>query len=263
MEIRTCRENITPEKAKTLLGNNPTNRPHRLDHSKYLANEMICGHWRFNGDPIRVCEDGRVMDGQHRLMAVILSGITIDSNITYGLPWEVFKTIDTGRRRSAADVLAINGEKNCKNLSAALCCVDRYLTGRVKHANKYSNSEVAGLLEQHPLVRESIPVGSGLNRLAPQSIVSACHYLFSQKNAPEAARFFSDLQSGSMLAEGDPVFALRTTLIRNSMSKTKMGNVHVFAVIIKAWNYRRQGKRSVVLQFKSHGDIQEKFPEIL
>jgi hypothetical protein len=67
------------------------------------------GEWDLNGQTIKVSVDGALLDGQHRLEAVVHSGVTISSVVVRGLSPAARDTIDTGRRRRLADVLAIEG----------------------------------------------------------------------------------------------------------------------------------------------------------
>lgn len=64
-------ETITPEIAKTMLGENVNNRRISRDNVNLFAREIRNGEWRFNGEAIKFGKDGRLLDGQHRLLAVI------------------------------------------------------------------------------------------------------------------------------------------------------------------------------------------------
>lgn len=64
-------ETITPDIAKTMLGENVNNRRISHDNVNMFAREMRNGEWRFNGEAIKFSKDGRLLDGQHRLLAVI------------------------------------------------------------------------------------------------------------------------------------------------------------------------------------------------
>ena len=61
------------------------------------AHQMKKGLWDVNGEGIIIAESGRLLNGQHRLHAVIKSGKTIQSVVIYGVEEEAFKTIDTGK----------------------------------------------------------------------------------------------------------------------------------------------------------------------
>ena len=101
---------ITPEHASDLLANhNPSNR--RLDnrHAAFLAREMDRGTFRpDNGDTIRIDTDGNVLDGQHRLAAVVRIGKPVDMLVAYDVDRDAFSTVDIGKPRTVQDIVAID-----------------------------------------------------------------------------------------------------------------------------------------------------------
>ena len=69
--------NVTPEKAKELikLGRNNTMFPHKV--TKY-KNMMLSGEWKDGlGDPL-IIKNNVLLDGRHRLTAIIESGLTFN-----------------------------------------------------------------------------------------------------------------------------------------------------------------------------------------
>ena len=110
--IQFEKELITPSKAKTYLEANTNNRNVKDRHVLKLSNEMKSGRWKQDtAETIKISKTGRILDGQHRLMAVIQSGVSIYFHVAKGLNEEVFDVIDTGSNRSAADVFKINHAK--------------------------------------------------------------------------------------------------------------------------------------------------------
>lgn len=69
------------------------------------SEDMQLGAWPFAGDPIRRNTNGDVIDGQHRLTAIRESGETQIMLMVDGLDQSVMAAIDTGRRRSLADLV--------------------------------------------------------------------------------------------------------------------------------------------------------------
>src|SRR5882757_5791751 len=65
------------------------------------ANDMSKGNWVANGETIKVAENGRIPDGQHRLWACINSGANFDTLLVSGFKESeidrVFVTTDIGR----------------------------------------------------------------------------------------------------------------------------------------------------------------------
>lgn len=139
---------ITPDMASDLLNKNTGNRPIKKQHLEFICEEIRCGRWQVNGDAIRIAIDGTLIDGQHRLAAVVRTGISITTMIVSGVEKSAFETIDSGASRSNADTLAVLGEKNTRNLAAALLLVKDLLDGNTSfaHVIKTSNTEIIGLI---------------------------------------------------------------------------------------------------------------------
>lgn len=253
---------ITPALAQQMLTEkNVLNRPIRDKHVAALAKDMAEGRWKVNGDTICLGKT-RLIDGQHRLWAVVMSEVTIQSFVVEGLDDDVFDTKDVGRRRTAADTLAVRGEKNIHRLSAALVMVDKYMTGRADISVAYSNEEVSALLDKYPGMRDCIQSSIKVSGLLPGSVVDACYYLFSQVDRALADDFIEKLKRGSGLVEGDPWYTLRERLLQNSLAKAKLSKPYLFAICIKAWNAKRTGHKLKVLVWRMGGDAPEAFPVI-
>jgi hypothetical protein len=66
-----------------------------------------------------------------------------------------------------------------------------------------------------------------------------------------------------MAGEGDPVLALRELLLRDAAihGKSRMSDVLVLALTIKAWNAYRAGEPVSLLRWRAGGHAAEEFPE--
>jgi len=89
--------------------------------NKYAA-EMSAGTWyEDTADVIRTCTfNGRafvVLDGQHRLHAIVKSGITQKTFVATGVPPEAFKYVDVGATRTLQHMMVANGWENPQALS--------------------------------------------------------------------------------------------------------------------------------------------------
>lgn len=127
--------NVDPALATKWLENNFRNRPVKEDVVQAYARDMINGVWVPTHQGIAFNDRDELIDGQHRLLAIVMSGLTIRMMVTFGLPSEIpqkemttMDAVDRGRTRSVADQLKIqHGFKNggviasmCSNL-AGLC----------------------------------------------------------------------------------------------------------------------------------------------
>lgn len=96
---------ISPDVAAAMLERNiETNRGVRSTYVHQLAHEMKQGRFvSGNGQTIVVTKDGTLIDGQHRLHAIIESGQTYEFPIVTVDNERAFKTIDVGTPRRVGD----------------------------------------------------------------------------------------------------------------------------------------------------------------
>jgi hypothetical protein len=105
--METIIEIITPEKAEEYLFFNSGNRALRKSHIVKLASEMKQGNWQCTHQGIAFNDKGVLIDGQHRLHAVKMSGVCVKMQVTRGVntPDHLSLKIDLSARRSTGDLL--------------------------------------------------------------------------------------------------------------------------------------------------------------
>jgi hypothetical protein len=96
---------IGPEEARALLAANIDNRKLRPGRVRFYADTMAQGGWHLTHQGIAFSVDGKGVDLQHRLNAIIESGCTVPMMVTEGLKPEAFEAIDQHERRSMHDAL--------------------------------------------------------------------------------------------------------------------------------------------------------------
>lgn len=107
METKT--ELITPEKAEKYLNMNKGNRSLRVGVVEKYAYDMKTGNWTECVVPITFYEDGDIADGQHRLYAIVESGVAVKFLVLRGFPRTAGLNIDTGVARNLVDNAKIAG----------------------------------------------------------------------------------------------------------------------------------------------------------
>lgn len=98
---------VTPEIAAHWLASNTSNRPLRKSLVRDYAAQMKGGEWLVTHQQIaftgNLTSPGRLIDGQHRLSAVILSGASVRMAVAFGVDEKTFMVTDRGATRSAGD----------------------------------------------------------------------------------------------------------------------------------------------------------------
>ena len=104
---------IGPSLASNLMDNNLNNRSFRLGHAKDIARQMKLGRWKASPEPIVITTRGRLVNGQHRLWAVVETSTTQEFSVVV-IPdeqyTEIFEILDQGASRSSADVLRVDNK---------------------------------------------------------------------------------------------------------------------------------------------------------
>ena len=107
MAIQLSVTNITPTLAKKLLSKNTVNRPVRNGWVDTLERVMQDGKFVTTHQGIALADDGSLLDGQHRLMAIAKSGIAQKMVVASGVPAGTFIALDQGERRTLADIFHV------------------------------------------------------------------------------------------------------------------------------------------------------------
>lgn len=127
-KIRTVWMYIDPALAQKWMENNFRNR--RMDEGTYVAyaRDLVTDLWFTTHQGIAFNDRDELIDGQHRLMALILSGKTVMMMVTFGLPsiikgkeMTTMDAVDRGRTRSVADQLTIQHGFKDASITAAIC----------------------------------------------------------------------------------------------------------------------------------------------
>lgn len=257
---------LTPELATSLLEHNNLNRPLNDQHMQRIARQITDGKWKFNGDTIKVAETGDVLDGQHRLWAVIESKQSVETILVRGIARDAFATIDTLRKpRSGSDILALNGATRHRNYAAsALQWLIRWQRGCIEDyrapQNRVENSDVEESFKHNPGILRAVERSAGLRSLANPSIMGFFYYALTNRDAELAERLMVTLESPAGVGVNDPFFRLRAYFLADH-HKLKSPIVTI-ALCIKAANAAHSNQKVQVLSWKNQGNTPEKFPKL-
>lgn len=102
-------EDITPTKAANYLQQNNNNPRKKINRNvvKSYAADMKAGKWNVNGEAIVFDANGDLKNGQHRLLAIIESGVTVRILVVRGVDPSI-TLFDYGSRRRVSQELNCN-----------------------------------------------------------------------------------------------------------------------------------------------------------
>lgn len=232
---------ITPQLARGLIEHrNNSNRDVTLGRVDQYAEDIRRGEWIVNGEAIKISRDGEVLDGQHRLLAVLDADAPITTVLITGLPPEAQESMDQGRPRTFGDVLKLRGEKDYYVLAAAVRIVTTYERSGIPlpgYVFSPSNQQLSASLKRNPEIRDSCAFANRhRQRWINVSVVGALHYLFSAADAARAGEFFRQLTVASNTDQ--PIRQLRERLVAEHEA-VEHPRLHVrtkIAYVVKTWN---------------------------
>lgn len=259
---------ITPDIARHWLEKyNVANRAVSKPTVKKYAEQMAAGRWHDYGAVIKFAPS-RMVNGQHTCEAVIDSNSAIRVVVLTGLSDELFTVEDTGRKRSAADVLTVDNVPMWQAQAAAagahyLLC---YFDGLPLWSTiKSQNQDVRDFYLERPQYGELVDFLATLPRKNPPltaAPAAALLYLFAQTDYPLAIRFMSALITGESICATDAVFHLRNWLIESLLSGDRPSMREQMIATVKAWNCHRQG-RKVKSRMPMRVRLEDVMPEIV
>lgn len=257
-------EIVTPEKAKEYLAMMGHNRPLIEDNLRAQVNLIESGQFMNTGESIKFDWDGKLIDGQHRLWAIIKTGKKQELLIVRDLDPAAFAHIDTGRVRKASDILGIEGITNPARIAAMAKFIMAFQRGQyvnaanhgMGRAKKLSNQDVLEFtLQNRDSLYESYPYGYNKNnKVVSGNLLSSFHYIFKDINEIAADDFCHKVSHGLDITDKSPIFILRQCFQSDMRAKRKMPPLQKMVFIIKAWNLYRSNKTVVSLRWDSATD---------
>lgn len=259
MTKETCRiQEVTPAQAQKWLEGNVDNRnlrePRVLQHAQVLQR----GEWELTGDCLVFDEDGTLLNGQHRLSAVVVSGIPARFVILRGVPAKTQEVMDTGLARTLGDQLQRRGVPYYTYVSSALFWLHRMAyseaTGVAHYADPGQRPTFRQLLnlyeDNKELADEAKAIGRHVNNLKVRAGATLALYhrlkqVDDENIDAEVDLFFDKWVTGAELKASDPIYRLREWCLEDAAKRHTRGRAPDYrfvAYAITAWNKWRDGE---------------------
>ena len=245
-----------------LAANYERQRGMRRRHVEALAREMTAGRFELNGETIKLSPDGRLLDGQHRLAAVVEADIPVEMTVTRGVAESAFRTIDRGRVRSIGDYLQHSGYKSGTSLGAAI-----NLSLTVRDMDPIVDFDEAVAFAERVRLPDNV-VWAEANkaaprRLIPPSLVATLRCVFAERlSSEDADDFLLPLLSGVDLPGGSPQLAVRRRLEdrlvhgrgRGAGGVLLRGTTEMMWACCRGWNHYILGNTIQKIQIRDPRD---------
>jgi hypothetical protein len=254
MALEAKVEIIDPRMAVDYLSRNKLNRPLRMKWVLALSRQMKTnGEWHLSGEPIIFGQSGNLLDGQHRLKALIHSETSHKFLVVRNAKDETFTTIDTGQKRSPKDALYIAGFPypelyarlglNCLRWNRGI------FFGSSNPAIAPSNDEIVSYVTRHrketaETINHYMQFKNRLRKLIGGQIILFTYHKFKEIDEQDAFIFTEKLIDGMFSADREqPIRVLRERLLVNVADEAKLQTRSTYFMVFAAWNAFRSGKK--------------------
>lgn len=261
-------EEFSPQRAAEALMTSVGNRGVRGSHVLRLAEDMKAGEWiGYGSDAIKFNANGQLVDGHHRLSAVVKAGVTVMMTVVRNLSHDPQRGGLKVAPWNAGDMLFRDGFKNSRDGAAAGSLVIRLRSiwdgTQLTLASSAAQQLIADQFGHDKFLELCCTASLKLKKTrlaATASEVAALMYCAHADTgvASEAMyKFIESLAYGENISRGDTIYTLRTRLADRSLRLQPLQTAKI-AMVIKAWNAFVDGKNIGVLKFSSA----EQFPAI-
>ena len=249
---------VTPAQAQKWLEGNVDNRNLREQRVIHLSQILQRGEWELTGDAIVFDDQDVLLNGQHRLSAVVVTGIPARFLILRGVPAKVQEVMDQGLSRTLGDQLQRRGVPYYVIVAASLFWLHRLdyseETGIAHYADpslRPSFRQLLQLFNENPELPEEVhkilrhvkvlKVRTG----ATLAIYHRLKRIEDDNIDVEVDQFFDSWATGAGLKVDDPIWRLREwCLLDASMRRTRgrSPDYRFVAYVLTAWNKWRDGE---------------------
>jgi len=248
-------EIITPQVAFDWLENRASNRDISESWVRALAQAILTpGAWKLTHQGIAFDQDGRLIDGEHRLWAIVRAGKSVPMFVARGISMESREGMDKGRKRTLRDDLAIIGRKNNSRHAAYVKHCANLLVGRNNGSG--AGSLLVGTVSM--LDAWSAPFEQGIEwamgAFTGKGVVTpiAGTMAFCYRANPELIMEFGEKVSGGVdLQPGDPALTLRRNLFEQYANKNRLSAVDITVKVFSAAYAHLHGRRVLTLNKKA------------
>ena len=248
IEIRT----ISPFEAEAMLNLLPENQRNISNkHVSMYAADMAAGAWHISNDAITITDEGQLINGQHRMTAVVAAGIPQEflvMKVPAAHANTMFKQMDQGKPRTNADVLKMQGYTRPTHRSALAVAAWRYdqtrlLETMVNNYYRCTPSQLQEWLTDNPPLDPTIDIYNSCLSVSCPAYMVALHYIWGRDNKdfkiPDM--FWREVATGNTTYQSGPWW-LREKLMRNKAATRKLDPLGRQAEAILAWNAFVEGR---------------------
>jgi len=195
-----------------------------------------------------------MIDGQHRMRAVVASGVTVQMLAVFGVDESMYNKMDMAASRSIGDCIVTANRTAVARVISLLHAESVVRSGSLIGNNNVrpTNLQATQILERHPGIVECASILSGLRRakrMIGHGSAAYCLYRMRGDNAALAGTFFEQVNSGVGLSSKSSTLSLRNLLSdgrRVDGVMEAMTRPDVVPLVALAWYNTLDGKHTKV-----------------
>lgn len=243
-KIKTVQMPVTPQMAMMWLEKNNHNRELSQGQVNRYARDMMMGRWKITHQGIAIADTGAIIDGQHRLWAVIESKRTVIMQVTTGLPLETQEAIDGGLARSARDVVALRDGLNLETIHMG---VARLLSRQLTSTDSPTRQEQIDCFNIHKdkILQAIAMFPSRVRHIRTSTVATVITRAIYTQPAVDIARFVQILSNGVRADNDDPQRRDDNALLLRKFITGEAGNLNARGLRPSTWDIYYKTERAL------------------
>lgn len=243
-ETNAWRVLMTPQLAQKIIDRNTgTNRSLSIPTIRRYARQITDGQFRMTHQGISLTSNGNIIDGAHRLHAIIMAGEAVWLRVFIDEPQENFAYVDNGRSRQALQF--ISGPNTAARQGAARIIgvlagtTDATTISQGLVGNNASVANIIATVEAWPEMLDLAPQCSRVYRSAHIAMSKHLALMTIASRTPYAHKlpeWFTGLIDGAGLSDTDSRLLLRNRFSREFKALNTTNNSACWGMLVKAWN---------------------------
>lgn len=254
--MRTETRTLTPEDAKHLLDVSEThNRTLTQAAINRYAKDMTDGNWKLSADGISIDTNGNILNGHHRLHALILSNTEQQFRVTYDANPETFDVYDTGKNRTGRDIFVLQGleSRTARIMASAIPYIISWERNKVlmksidarQHGS--ANHAVREFYDNNKSIYISAKFTQSLPRhakLLRESVACFLHYEITKIDTlTNADKYLKLVTTGDGICSDNVIYALRQMLTYHITGARRLHDTHIIKLAIHTYKLWKRDTR--------------------
>jgi len=228
--------------ASEYLRKNTSNRRVRRASVERLIAAIKSGQWEVTHQGIAIGEDGKLIDGQHRLLAIVESGVAVKLLVSTDVPNSSSRYIDIHTKRDLADRFRFVDDYNVnKRACSIVSAYFQHALGEVKLVNNMERVETF-FIEHSDEILWAARSSVGHKTYFGRSDVGAALMGYYRHNPEGADVFNKNLSTGASLDAGHPALALRNFFMQGAYIASNSRDPSVYWKTVRATQLFESGE---------------------